>query len=114
MSLRELAEADNLLMVEDDIMGFAVGIKLTSPEGTVYLVKGLVNRKGVDIDPETGLLVPGSCTGITVRLSSLGGALPDDGWIVETTDIAGDTVKGKAMAVMLDRTAGRATMVLRK
>jgi hypothetical protein len=114
MNLRELAEADNTFLIEDDVNGFAVPINLTDPSGSVYKVKGLYSRIGVDIDPETGLKVPGNRSTITIRLSSLGGAVPDDGWFIETTDITGATVKGKATAVMLDRTAGRVDMIMRR
>lgn len=114
MNLRELAEADNAIILEDAVNGFGVAITLTDPSGNVYQVTGQYHRIGIDIDPETGLLVPGNKSGVTVRLASLGGALPDDGWLIETTDITGAAVKGKANAVMLDRTAGRATMIMRK
>jgi hypothetical protein len=114
VSLRELAEADNAIILEDAASGFGVAITLTDQAGNVYQVVGQYHRTGVDIDPETGLLVPGNKSAVTVRLTSLCGALPDDGWLIETTDITGAAVKGKATAVMLDRTAGRATMVMRK
>lgn len=114
MSLRELAEADNAIILEDDVAGFGVAIKLTDLTGAIYLVKGQYIRKGVDIDPETGLLVPGNSSAVTVRLVSLGGALPDEGWLVETTDITGTPVRGKVKYPMLDRTAGRATLIMGK
>jgi hypothetical protein len=115
MSLRELAEADNAIILEDAVSGFGVAITLTDLDGNVYSVTGQYTRVGIDIDPETGLLVPGNKSAVTVRLLSLGaGILPDDGWMIETTDITGAVVKGKATAVMLDRTAGRATMIMRK
>jgi hypothetical protein len=79
----------------------------------VYEVKGQYHRVGVDVDPETGLPVPGNKSTVTVRLSSLGeGVLPDEGWLVETTDITGAAVKGRVKYPMLDRTSGRATLVL--
>ena len=115
MNLRELAEADNAIMLEDDVSGFGVAITMTDLVGTIYQLKGQYHRVGVDIDPETGLLVPGNKSAVPVRLSRfLPGNYPDEGWLVETTDITGATVKGKATAVMLDRTAGRATMIMRR
>jgi hypothetical protein len=114
MNLRELAEADNAFLLEDDVAGFGVAIMLTDLAGNVYQVKGQYHRVGVDVDPETGLMVPGNRSTVTVRLASLGGVLPDDGWLVETKDITGATVRGKASSVMLDRTAGRATMILKR
>ena len=81
----------------------------------VYNLTGQYHRVGVDIDPETGQLVQGNKSAVTVRLSSIeGGALPVEGWTVETTDITGATVRGKASVVMLDRTAGRATIIFKR
>lgn len=114
MNLRELAESDNALLLEDDISGFAVAVKLTDPGGPEYEVKGQYHRVGVDIDPETGAVVQGNKSAVTVRLSSLGpGVMPADSWKVETTDITGAAVTGYVNAVMADRTAGRVTMLLR-
>jgi hypothetical protein len=79
-----------------------------------YNVVGKYNRIGVDIDPETGLLVIGNKSTVTIRLSSLDGAIPAEGWLIEMTDILGTLVKGKATYVMLDRTFGRATMLMKK
>ncbi len=88
MNLRELAEADNAIIVEDDVSGFGVAIMLTDPAGPVHQVKGQFSRVGVDIDPETGLLVAGNKSAVTVR--------------------------GRASSVMLDRTAGRATIIMKR
>ena len=113
MNLLTLAESDNSIILEDDVNGFARAITLRDNDGNVFPAKGQGFRVGVDIDPETGLLVPGDKTAVTVRLSTIG-AIPKDGWIVETTDSRGDTIRGRATAILLDRVAGRATMILRK
>lgn len=82
---------------------------------TVYSVKGQVHRVGVDIDPETGLIVPGKKTAITVRLSRFPtNNVPEDGWAVETTDITGSTIKGKISYPLIDFTAGRITFILKR
>lgn len=115
MSLRELAEADNAFLLEDDELGFAVAIRLTDTDGRVYDVVGQYHRVGVDVDPETGLLVQGNKSAITVRLSRFpADNLPEADWSIETTDITGTAVTGKANHVMLDRTAGRATIIMRR
>lgn len=118
MNLLTLAEADNAIILEDDINGFATAIKLTdrtTPIPNVYNVKGQYMRIGVDIDPETGLLIQGQKSAVTVRLSRFSLAnLPDNDWIIEATDITGTLVKGYATNVMLDRTAGRATILFKK
>lgn len=120
MSLRALAEADNAIILEDALNGFGVEIKLTAPPPSplpedyapeVYTLTGQYIRRGVDIDPETGLTVAGNFSAVTIRLSSMAPALPTEGWAVETTDITGATVKGKAKHCLLDRTAGRATLI---
>ena len=114
MNLRTLAEADQAILLEDDLAGFAVAITLTDLLGRRHTLKGQYHRIGVDINPETGLLVPGNKSAVTVRLASLAGALPEADWTVETTDIGGAPVVGKANHVLLDRTAGRATIIMRK
>lgn len=82
---------------------------------TVYNLKGMYWRVGVEIDPETGLLVAGSKSAVTLRLSRFPiNALPDNGDLVEAVDSNGVTVKGYATNVMLDRTAGRVTLLFRK
>jgi hypothetical protein len=114
MNLRAQAEADNEFLLEDDVAGFGTAIKLTSSAvpPVVYNVKGQYHRVGVDVDPETGLLVAGNKSSVTVRLSRFPlAALPDNDWTIEVTDILGETVKGKARHVLLDRTAGRATII---
>lgn len=115
MNLRELAEADNAIILEDDVSGFGHPIRLTDLEGNVYQVTGQYTRKGVDVDPDTGLLVPGSSSAVTVRLSRFSAdRLPAAGWIVETTDSTGAQVMGKVKHPLLDRTAGRATLIMGK
>ena len=115
MNLYELAEADNAYILEDSENGFARMIKITDTGRvpTTYTVYGQAIRVGVDIDLDTGNMVPGNKTALTVRLSSLG-VLPDEDWTVEFTDITGTLVKGKVSYVMLDRTAGRVTMIMKR
>ena len=114
MNLRELAESDLATTLEDSEFGFGTTIVLTEPDGTVHTVHGQYTRIGVENDPETGLQVVGQKSAVTVRLSSLCGSLPADGWLIEVKDITGQTVKGKASMTMLDRTLGIATMILRR
>ncbi len=127
MNLLQQAEADNAFILEDDVTGFGRAIALSdnaTPTPHVYNVKGQVTRVGVTLDPGTGLPVPGNTCAVTVRLSTLMAAavvlglagtlgIPVEGWTVTTTDSTGATVTGKAMSVLLDRTAGRATMMVR-
>jgi len=81
----------------------------------VYNVKGQYNRIGVDIDPETGMLVAGNKSAVTVRLSRFtNGRYPENGWSIEATDITGTLVKGKVLHPMLDRTSGRVTLLFKR
>lgn len=117
MSLQALAYADNKYILEN-ANGFSSAVKLTdlaTPTPHVYNLRGFNLRVGVDIDPETGLLVQGNKTAITVHLSNFSVSnLPDADWPVEATDILGVTVKGKATNVMLDRALGFATILFKK
>jgi hypothetical protein len=115
VNLLDQAEADNAMILEDDVSGFGRAVTLTdnaTPTPNVYQARGQVTRVGVAIDPGTGLQVPGNTCAITLRLSALG-VLPQEDWSVETTDITGATVAGKVKNVMLDRTAGRVTFMVR-
>ena len=115
MNLRERAEADNEFLLEDNVNGFGHPATFTAPDGTAYKVIGKAGRIGVDIDPETGLLVQGNKSSFTARLSRFpANQYPDVGWTIETTDITGATVKGKVLQSMLDRTLGRVTVLVRK
>ncbi len=115
MNLREQAEADNAFLLEDDVAGFGVEITFTNPadaEETVT-VKGQFTRISVEVDPETGLMVRGSTSAFTVRLSSLEGVIPEEGWKVESTDISGAAFIGYCQAPMPDFTSGRLTVLAR-
>lgn len=116
MNLSELAESDNSFILEDSVNGFGREIvleNLKTPEPDSFTVVGQVTRIGVDIDPDSGLMVPGSKLSVTFRLSSISPELPEEGWTVKTTDILGNSITSKISSVMLDRTSGRATLLLR-
>ncbi len=114
MNLREQAEADNAIILEDDVAGFAVPITFTSPDAAqTVTVKGRFIRISVEIDPETGLMVRGSTSEFTVRLSSLEGVIPKEDWKVESTDITGAAFTGHCQAPMPDYTSGRLTVLAR-
>jgi hypothetical protein len=127
MNLLQQAEADNAMILEDDVTGFGRSVTLNdgaTPTPHVYNVKGQVTRVGVQIDPSSGLPIPGNTCAITLRISTLMAAavllglagsagIPVEGWGVSTTDSTGATVAGKIKGVMLDRTAGRVTFQVR-
>jgi hypothetical protein len=117
MNLRVQAEADLAFTLEDDVSGYGWPMTLTDTQAipVVHNVKGQYHRVGVDIDPQTGLLISGNKSAVTVRLSTLAGQLPAKGWKVATTDITGAAVTGEVpdKGVMLDRALGVATMVFK-
>jgi len=114
VNLRQRAEADNAIILEDDEHGFGVAITFTSPDASqTVTVKGQFTRISVEIDPETGAIVRGSKAAFTVRLSSLGGVIPEDGWKVESTDITGAAFTGYCNDVLPDLTSGRLTVLAR-
>jgi len=115
MNLRQQAEADNAIILEDDVAGFAVSITFTNPadaEETVT-VKGQFTRISVEVDPETGLMVQGSTSALTVRLSSLGEVMPKEGWEVKSTDPDGTPFTGYCQVLRPDYTSGRLTVMAR-
>lgn len=112
MDVRAQAESDLGEILETD--GMEGGVTLTDPDETEYPVNCLYFRVGVDIDPETGALIPGNKSAVLIRLSELGeGILPAEGWTVQTTDVTGATVTGKVNYAALDRTLGTALLILR-
>jgi len=116
VNLTETAELDNEFLLEDGENGFASEIlleDLVTPSPNSFSVFGQVVRVGIEIDPESGLMIPGSKLSVTIRLSSISPSIPEEGWTVKTKDITGNEIKSKVSSVLLDRTSGRATMILR-
>ncbi len=118
MNLLAQAEADLSFILEDDVTGFGRPATLTEPDGTtVHNVVGQYIRVGLELDPGTGQMVATDKSALTVRISSLGGAIPAAGWTVSTTDITGAVVTGKigktGENVFKDRTLGRVTILFK-
>jgi len=100
MGLRELAEQDLGVIIEDRARGFGWPISLTDPDGlTDDTLVGLSNDIAQTIDPDTGELVSGRLASVALRISSLyaaGFSLPRGvadtalkPWIVKFNDING-------------------------
>lgn len=101
MNLRELAESDLAVTLEDSVNGFGWLVVLTKPDGTDS--DGLVGSS-VDIstliDPETGQAVAGRNASFTLRISSVlaqFGELPigiassaSKPWLITFDDINGN------------------------
>lgn len=116
MSLRTLASEDSAMILDMD----GDEIVITSPDDEEsYTLNGQFIRRGVDIDPGTGLSVQGDVSAFTVSLLSLVSAGLSDperlknekGWIVIGSDVLGGEVKMRVNTAMLDRTIGRVTII---
>ncbi len=122
MGLREIAQIDLGIILEDDITGFGWSITVTDPSGTVGNLKGSSTDIAQIIDPDTGQAVSGRLASVALRISSLtaqGLALPvgisDDAlkpWIIEFDDINGNAYKFKVVQSNPDRTIGLVTLLL--
>lgn len=122
MNLRELAEMDLGLIVEDADTGFGWAITLTDPSGNTGSFTGLSDDIAQVIDPDTGQAVSGRLASIAIRISTLytqGYALPqgiadasNKPWVVEFEDINGQPYKFKVQQSNPDRALGLVTCIL--
>lgn len=104
-------------MAEQDAVTLTAPVALGS---TVYPLTGMYGRVGVDVDAE-GMPVIGDKSSLSISLSALmtaGLADPDDlkkpGWTASMLDALGVTFTGRLESVMLDRTLGVATFILKR
>lgn len=118
MSLRELAEADLAVTLEDAVYGFGFPITVKNPAGleSSELV-GASNDIAELIDPDTGQAVSGRSASVVLRISSLVAAgfteLPraiadasSKPWLITFLDLAGNSQIFKVKQSMPDRTLG--------
>jgi hypothetical protein len=122
MGLRDLAEADLGLILEDSATGFGYAIVLTSPAGVVLPITGFSNDIAQVIDPDTGQVVSGRLASVALRISTIiasGLDLPrgianskSKPWIVEFNDLLGNPHKFKVFQSNPDRTIGMITLIL--
>jgi len=122
MSLRQLAESDLGLILEDSSTGFGWSITVTDPAGKSRTLTGFSDDIAQIIDPDTGQAVSGRLASVALRTSSLiaaGLTLPcgisDSGskpWIVEFNDINGSAYKFKVSQSNPDRALGLVTCLL--
>lgn len=122
MSLRQLAEADLGVILEDSATGFGWPISVTDPDGNVGSLTGFSDDIAQVIDPDTGQAVSGRLASVALRISSLaiaGLTLPrgiaDTGskpWVVEFNDINGNAFKFKVSQSNPDRALGLVTLLL--
>lgn len=122
MSLRQLAETDLGLILEDSSTGFGWPITITDPAGNTGTPTGFSDDIAQIIDPDTGQAVSGRLVSVALRISSLaleGLTLPrgiaDAGskpWVIEFDDINGNAFKFKVLKSNPDRVVGLVTCLL--
>ena len=122
MGLREIAESDLGVILEDSVYGFGYSITVTDPAGTVKPFTGYSNDISQIIDPDTGQAVSGRLASAAIRISSLTAAgltLPQGiadaskkPWIIEFDDINGNPYKFKVSQSNPDRALGMLVCLL--
>ena len=125
MGLRQLAEADLAVLMEDETTGFAFPILLTDPSGFTgnSPLTGLSDDIAQVIDPDTGQAVSGRLASVSLRISSLIAAgfteLPEGiadaakkPWLVGFDDINGFSHTFKVSQSNPDKTLGIITCLL--
>lgn len=118
MSLRSQMVADARAMIDAD--GDAVTLTAPGVGGAVYLLTGIYNRVGMDLDAEGQPIATDKST-LTVSLAALASAgladpetLKLPGWRVDVADSTGITFTGRVDTPYLDRTLGVFTAILKK
>jgi len=121
MSLRELAESDLAITLEDPA-GFGWAITLINPAGTAASLRGQSTDISQIIDPDTGQVVSGRLAAVTIRVASLAAAgltLPQGiagaeskPWLVGFDDINGQAYTFKVAESNPDRALGVVTCLL--
>ncbi len=122
MNLRQQAEADLKLTLEDKDFGFAFEATVTNPAG----VSAVLNIQSGDVyllfEPESGILVANRTAHASMRISSLTAAglglpraEPDESknpWIIEFPDSNDVLRKFTVVESRPDRTLGIVTIIL--
>ena len=123
MNLRELAEQDLGMILEDADTGFGWSIVLTDPDGVSASLIGQSQDISLAVDPDTGMLVSGRTATVALRISSLRAAgfatnpknVPEQNrkpWVVGFRDINGVPCLFKVMKSNPDVMLGIITCVL--
>lgn len=122
MGLRQTAETDLGLILEDSTTGFGFSITVTDPLGTVRPLTGFSDDIAQIIDPDTGQAVSGRLASVALRISSLtaaGLSLPEGiadatkkPWLIAFDDINGNNFTFKVMQSNPDRALGLVVCLL--
>lgn len=114
MNLRDLAEQDLAITLEDGDDGFGWDITITNPSDQSQTVKGQYHRVSVEVDPETGMQVRSKRASITIRNSTFTLGIIAKTWKVTVTDINGVVLEGVVSDILPDDTLGVTTMFVQK
>jgi len=116
MGLRETAETDLGIILEDEATGFGWPITVTDPAGAFAVLVGSATDIAQVIDADTGEVVSGRLAEITLRISQLilnGLGLPEGiadsskkPWLVAFKDINGNQHTFKVAQSDPDRAIG--------
>ena len=122
MGLREIAEQDLAITLEDSVYGFGWDIVVTNPAGATLALVGSSNDIAQMIDPDTGEAVSGRSASVSLRISTLvagGFALPENKpdeatrpWLITFDDINGNEHKFAVSKSNPDRALGIVTCLL--
>ncbi len=124
MGLREIAEQDLGVILEDTASGFGWPISLSAPDGTVGLLTGFSDDIAQVIEPDTGTAVSGRLASVAIRTALISEKLPGKGlpvgiadaatkpWLVAFDDINGNPYTFKVDQSNPDRAAGLVTLLL--
>lgn len=118
MSLLDLAEADNAIILEDVDTGFGRSMEYQAPGSETWVtLKGQFIRRGTRISEATGLPVAGDEASVTIRISTFqtlvgAGLYPLKDGKFRVTDVTGvqKIFRIPADGLQPDRTAGRMTV----
>ncbi|BAV81052.1 hypothetical protein [Vibrio phage CKB-S1] len=122
MNLRQLAERDLAITLEDADHGFGWPVTLTDPNGVSANLTAQSQDIGLVVDPDTGVAVSGRTATAVLRISSIvrAGLVVPEGepssrrnpWRLSTTDTNGNTVTFKVDYSASDRILGTVTLQL--
>jgi len=116
VGLRDTAETDLGLILEDQTTGFGMPITLTNPAETTGSFTGFSNDVSELIDPDTGIAISGRVASVAIRIQPIldaGFVLPvaiadktSKPWLVGFDDINGNSYTFKVIESNPDRALG--------
>jgi hypothetical protein len=122
MNLRQLAESDLAITLEDSVSGFGWDITVTDPTFKTADITGQSDDIAQLVDPDTGAAVSGRLASIGLRISTLdakGLGLPKGisdpkkkPWVIKFNDINGKPYTFKVIQSNPDRALGVVTCLL--